>query len=155
MWGLQSLFVTKACLKGRISIVFLFYFHPKLIYKKTFSVSYCTIISFIILGRFHENLFTFFFLAGVKKKNKLLWNFLMKSRYLLPIAIQWCLVLNLPQNKFDKNNLKTKKNHNKFSSQIFVGMSQSDVWNYRTKGTWTSLKSSIFFKIEDLKYWNC
>ena len=59
----------------------------------------------------------------------------MKSRNLLPIAIQQCLVLNLPQNKFHKNNLKTEKNHNKLSSQIFVRKSQINVRNYRTKRT--------------------
>ena len=36
---------------------------------------YCTIISFVILGQLHDNLFTFFSLPGVKKKNELLWNF--------------------------------------------------------------------------------
>ena len=39
-------------------------------------MSYCRIISSIILGGQHENLFTFFFLPRVIKKNKLLWNFL-------------------------------------------------------------------------------
>ena len=68
----------------------------------------------------------------------------MKSRNLLPIAIQRCLVLNLPQNKFHKNSLKTEKNHNKFSSQIIVTSSQINVRNYCTKRTWTSLLSPIF-----------
>ena len=31
--------------------------------------------------------------------------------------VQPFLRLNLPQNEFDRNSLKTKKNHNKFSSQ--------------------------------------
>ena len=103
-----------------------------------FFMSSCTIISSVILGRFHENLFTFFFLPGVKKNPNCCGIFLMKSRNLLPIGIQRCLVLNLPQNKFHKNNLKTEKNHNKFSSQIFVRTSQINVRNYRTKRTWTS-----------------
>ena len=48
---------------------------------------------------------------------------LMRSRNLF-------LVLNLPQNKFHKNSLKTEKNHNKFSSQI-------NVRNYHSKQTLT------------------
>ena len=75
--------------------------------QKTCSSPFCTIIFDINLGWCHHNLFTFSSLPRVKKKNKLLWNFLMKSRNLLPIAIQRCLVLNLPQNKF--HNLKSYK----------------------------------------------
>jgi hypothetical protein len=103
----------------------------KIMVTINFFMSYCTIISAVILGQFHENLFTPFFLPGFKKKGTNCSEiFLMKSRNLLPIAIQRYLVLNLLQNKFHKNNLKTEKNHNKFSSHF-----RENVPNYRTKRT--------------------
>ena len=57
-----------------------------------------------------NNFFTFFILPSQKKKNKLLWNFFNE-------ITQPFLKLNLPQNEFHMNSLKTEKNHNKFSSQ--------------------------------------
>ena len=86
-------------------------FFDKLKVTRNFFMSYCTIISSVILGRFHENLFTFFFLPGVKKKNELLWIFFNE----ITKPFTNCNS-KFASNKFHKNNLKTEKNfHPKFS----------------------------------------
>ena len=81
-----------------------------------------TIFWDVILGWYHDNLFTFFLSAESKKE---------RIGNCCGIFLNEITQPFQPQHKFHK---KTEKNQNKFSSQNIVISSQNNVPKYRTKG---------------------
>ena len=88
-------------------------------------------------GTISQKFIYFFLSARSKKKERTAVEF-FKLNHKTLYQFQFKDVLNLPQNKFHKNNLKTEKYHNKFSSQTFVRTSQRTSFMYLSHGNLTT-----------------